>query len=1006
MSLSRFVGLLLLSCLQPMVAVAADESDWFRERIEPLLKQHCFECHSHNGKLSGGLTLDSRSGWQKGGDSGAAVIPSKPDESLLIKAIRHTYADLKMPPEKKLSDAEIKLFEEWVQRGAVDPRVLEPSRKMVSTDWWATKPLSRPQKMLTPGREIDELVQARLTAEGLQLATKADRRKLLRRVTFDLWGLPPSVEELHQFEQDVAPNAWEKVIDRLLSSPRYGERFARHWLDIVHFGESHGFGMDLPRHNAWHYRDYLIEAFNNDKPYARFVQEQIAADVLFPQQTELIPALGFLASGPFNQSALVEQVDGTECKQIALNLDRDDMLSNMATTFLSITLHCSRCHDHKFDPLTQTDYYRLQSVFAGVVRGDRDFDPQPEISTQRARWQDVRAKLEAKGDLNEVAPEVRDMLLAKMNAWRKNAIEQETQWKTPEVEIKAESAETLVVKQPDGSYRFEGKLAENDTYTVALLPTLETVTGLRLDVLSDDTLPHKGPGRQPSNGNLTVTELKVSAIPSATPDQPRVLKIGRAVADFNQAQWEVSKALDGNPGTGWGIHPQEGRSHAAVFEFAEPVRTNDLARFVIRIEQTSGRSHLIGRLKLALTGLPKPADSVPPSPDQRRVFAEQAQNEVTGPDSVILWKSVGPRLVEEFLQALPPKKTVWAIGPQIPALRNYRPPATPYPIHILQRGDVRKPLALVTPGGLQHLSTIPADFVLPTPQEGERRAALARWLTDDRNSLTWRSIANRVWRWHFGTGIVPTANDFGRMGGSPSHPELLDWLASDLRAHGSLKTLHRKILLSETYQQSVTIARSAASDGIDPASKDADNRLLWRQNRQRLDSEQLRDALLAVSDRLDLTLGGPSVMQFNMKQHDPLRSPVIDYDGFDPDSPASRRRGVYRFLFRNINDPLLESFDAVDPSLSTPQRAETTTPLQALSLFNNRFVLRHCEHLAERLQKSSPEVRDQVRSAYELLFGRLPSDAEIQSVSVYVAQHGLANACRVLVNCNEFLFVD
>lgn len=1011
------IGMLVIaSWLGVARLLVADDAEWFKERIEPIFVNHCLECHSHEtGKLKGGLTLDSRSGWATGGDSGPAVVPGKPDESLLIKAVRHRDNDLKMPPEKKLSDAHIALLEEWVKRGAPDPRILDPAKKVASTEWWATQPLVKPNVAGQGSAVVDTFIKAKLEKHNLNPSPAADRRTLLRRLTFDLWGLPPTREELTDFIHDSDPQAVEKVVDRLLASPRYGERMTRHWLDVVRFGESHGFGMDLPRFNAWRYRDYLLAAFNSDKPYARFVQEQIAADVLFADTPALIPALGFLAGGPFNQSALVEQVDGTECKKIALNLDRDDMVSNVATTFLSITLHCARCHDHKFDPLTQTDYYRMQAVFAGVARGDRDFDADPALASQRQQWTAARNKLEATGDITSLSDSERGVLTQKLTAWRQAVERQEQGWQTVEAAIAAESPETLIQKLPDGSYRVEGKLAETDTYTVSLEPKfpmpIETLTGLRLEVLTDSSLPFNGPGRQPSNGNLTVTELKISAVTRTTPNTPQALKISRAVADFNQQDWGVEKSLDGNPGTGWGIHPQEGRSHAAVYELAEPLALKDVAQIIVRIEQTSGRSHLVGCLKLAVTNGLKPADVVPMSPDQRTAAADQLTA-----DSVKQWKSVGPRLVDDILNALPPKQTVWAIGSQIAPLRNYRPPVEPYPIHILQRGDVKRPTLLVAPGGLQHVPSLRPDFELvELKQEGERRAQLAHWLTDTRNPLTWRSIANRMWRWHFGRGLVETPNDFGRMGGSPSHPELLDWLACELRdGGGSLKSLHRTIVLSAAYRQAVGRRRVVQIDGShheedqrDPRSEiDADNRFVWRQNRQRLDAEQLRDAILATSGRLDLTMNGPSVKQFNMTVHDTVRSPLIDYDGFDPDSAPSRRRTVYRFLFRNVNDPLLETFDAVDPSLSVPQRAETTTPLQALSLFNNRFVLRHCEHLAERLQHETADPGGRIERAFELLFARLPSDVETQALTAYAAEHGLANTCRILLNCNEFLFID
>jgi hypothetical protein len=373
----------------------------------------------------------------------------------------------------------------------------------------------------------------------------------------------------------------------------------------------------------------------------------------------------------------------------------------------------------------------------------------------------------------------------------------------------------------------------------------------------------------------------------------------------------------------------------------------------------------------------------------------------TAKDQAQLESELAPGIVRQWIDALPAPRHVFAVGSRLPPQRNYKPPSRPYPIHLLYRGDVTKPRGEVVPGGIRSVCEhAPWPEPADAEDEAQRRVALARWVSDQRNPLTWRSIVNRLWLWHFGQGLVQTPNDFGRMGSPPSHPRLLDWMATELiRSEGSLKRLRRMIVTSAAYRRSSRYVSGQAME------QDADNRLLWRMNRTRLDAEQLRDALLVVSGRLDRSMGGPSAMQFDYSDPNPGVVPRIDYVGFDPDEPASCRRAVYRFLFRNVNDPLLDAFDAVDPSLSTPQRATTITPLQALSLWNNRFVLRHCEHLAERLERDAPDTPARIALAFRLLYSREAAPEEISSIHGYVDRHGWANTCRVLVNSNEFLFL-
>ena len=694
------------------------------------------------------------------------------------------------------------------------------------------------------------------------------------------------------------------------------------------------------------------------------MQEQIAADALFPGEPEVLPALGFMAAGPFNQSALAEQTDGTDCKKIALNLDRDDMVSSVAASFLSVTLHCARCHEHKFDPLSQRDYYRMQAVFAGVARGDRDFDPDPVVHRERQKWLGVRKRLEAGERLASLDPADQQRIKAQLAGFEQRVLAAEKAWVPVQVEAATTSPKTTVETLPDGSVRCGGEVLDKDSYTLKIHAVLPEIAALRVEVMTDDALPHHGPGRQPANGNFHLSEVTLTAGAPAV-----AVKIKQASADFDQAGWEAKKTIDGNPATAWGIHPQEGRSHAIVFTLDKPLTVSS---FVLKLDQLHGQQHLIGRLRVSVSA---DAKAQPGEPELSALFWQPAHADK-------LAAAASLKLVDAIIAALPPVRTVYAIGSQVPGHRRYTPPKQPYPIHILRRGDIHHEAQEVKPGALECVSELKAEFELPpASDEGVRRAALARWITDSRNPLTWRSMANRVWQWHFGKGLVETANDFGKMGARPSNPALLDWLARELRDTGSIKHLHRLIVTSRAYRQS----RPGRS--------------------QRLDAEQLRDSLLFISGGLNTSMGGPSAMQFNFSDPNKEVAPRIDYEGFDPGSPASLRRGVYRFLFRNVSDPLLDAFDVADPSLSVAKRNATITPLQALSLYNNPFVLRQSESLAARLQREAGSTESQIDRAFLLLYSRRPLDDETRALSAYVQKHGLANACRVLINSNEFLFV-
>ncbi len=978
----------------------APEKEFFESQVEPILTRRCFECHSHQtGEMQGGLTLDSRSGWEEGGDSGAAIVPRDLAKSLLIQAVERS--DLKMPPDEPLPAEEVAILRKWVEQGAFDPRVAKVSSASQPSveGWWAVQPLLPPkipgQASASARHPIDAFLSERLSKAGVLPSPEADRRALIRRLTFDLHGLPPTPDEVEEFVTDESPAAYDKLVDRLLNSPRYGERYARLWLDVAHFGESNGFGMDRPRMNAWPYRDYVIRQLNADVSFGRFVREQIAADVLFPDQPELIPALGFLAAGPFNQSALAEQTDGTLCKKIALNLDRDDMVTTVATSFLSLTLHCARCHDHKFDPLTQDDYYGMQAVFAGVIRGERPYGTPEEIRLVK-HWKTVRDQLIAGQAFDSLDADTQVTLRATASAIGERVIAAEKPWTPFAAEVTRQSTGPAAERLPDGSFRFS-EAVETDIYTFVATKGEAPITAVRIEVLADEKLPNKGPGLQPQNGNFALTEVLLEVAPADRSIEPKKHKFKSAKADFNQAGWTIDQALDGNPMTGWSVDPQERRSHAAVLILEEPVTAPTGSIITLKLEQTYGRQHILGRVRLSIASELAGTESAH-SPDLVQSVRDATGGsipELTGETLTALAKLA----VEEVISGLPPLPLVYAVGGDAAGYNNYQRPATPRPIHKLIRGDVARPGPEVQPGGMR---AMPVAFQVPpdsVADDGARRAALAEWLASDQNPLVWRSIANRVWTWHFGAGIVDTPNDFGRMGSAPSHPELLDFLACELRDQGgSLKRLHRLIVTSQAYRQ-------ASTGRPEALAVDGDNRLIWRMSRRRLEAEQLRDALLTISGRLDPAMGGPSAMQFKYDDPNVGVSPLVSYDQFDVDSPASLRRGVYRFVFRNVSDPLLDAFDVSDPSLSVAKRSSTITPQQALALYNNAFVLRQCESIAQRLEAEESTLEGQLDQACRWFYSRPATETELPRLMSYARQFGLPNMLRVLVNSNEFVFV-
>lgn len=918
---------LIFSCLTLQLGsrVPAADDPLFQGQVAPILGRRCLSCH-HGEKPKGGLDLTTRKGMLAGGEHGPAVVPGKASESRLIKMVSGKKPAMPKGTGQPLSGAQVAALVKWIDAGANWPAgmVLKPERAKPSLDWWSLQPVVRPAvpKVKQANRvtnPIDAFILARLETAGLTPSPEADRRTLIRRLTFDLHGLPPTPEDIEAFVKDEAPNAYEKLVDRLLASPRYGERWGRHWLDVVHYGDTHGYDRDKRRPNSWPYRDYVIRSLNADKPYGRFVREQLAGDILFPKDPDALIATGFIAAGPWDFEAHTELREGTVDREKTLLLDRDDMLTNTMSTFTSLTVHCARCHDHKFDPIPQKDYYRLQAVFAGLERKDRVVtDPmaarRAEIDAERRKRIDALPA----GWHSKFSPDPATTKWVQLDLGKSLPLE----------EIRLIPTWPADLETAGYGFPLRFRVDVSDDATFGKFQTLLDHS-LKDDFEKPGAKPVKVPG-----GGKKARYVRVTAVVLAR----------KTVSEFLFALAEIEVDSDGkNVAAG-----------AAVTSLDSQEDSRWSRRFL--------NDGFDGRKWLRL-----PSDAVLREKLER--LAQELEDQT------------------KQLQALPALQMVYAISP-----------VTPRPIRLLNRGEVDQPREPVGPGAPSCVKAQEFDFQLDGAAEGARRVALAHWIVDPKNPLTHRSIVNRVWQYHFGRGLVATPSDFGRNGQPPTHPELLDWLADEFaKQKQSLKALHKLMVLSSTYRQ------SSASNPAG-AKQDTDNMLLWRMNRGRLDAESVRDAVLAVSGRLDLTMGGPG---FELFQYKDDKSPVYDHLAVAKiNDPKNWRRTVYRFTVRSVPNPFLECLDCPDPSVNTPVRNSTLTALQSLALLNDPFMVRQAECFAERLQKGEAETGKQIGSAYRLAFGRNPSAKELQTLAGYVKKHGLANACLLLFNANEFVFID
>ena len=876
---------------------------------------------------------------------------------------------------------------------------------------WSLRPLNAPALPRTSDHTspVDAYITARLATNGLALSPEADRATLIRRLSFDLIGLPPSPREIDDFVQDRSPKAYEQLVERLLASPHYGERWGRHWLDVARYTESQGFEYDKLRDHAWHYRDYVIKSFNDDKPYDRFMKEQVAGDVLEPVTPEGIIATSLLVCGPWDEAGN-SQANATQ-KAITREEEMEDMISVVGQTFLGLTINCARCHAHKFDPIPQEEYYRIKSVFDGVKHGERPIASAAEAKAHEERIaalkkeiaaaQDVVGRIEAEGFKVAAAKRSARAITERgpTEAGTTNGPTPFARWTFDNVsktlipgELKGNATITNGVLNLGGKGDFfqagplPRDIREKTLEAWVALADLKQGGGAAISIESEDGRVFDAivfGERQPkkwtagSGGFERTRDLDApeeTSLPTALIHMAIVYRSDNSIAVF-----------------------RNGEPYGKPYTPASPLQTFKAGSARVLL----GKRHTGGG-KAFLTGEIKQAALYDRALSPEEVAASFRATGFAIPQSEML-AALGDEHRSERESALSRIKKVRraldAIEPLPVSYAGTR--VQPDPTRNLKRGDVRTPVEVVTAGGLSAIGEIDSEFgLMADAPEAQRRLKFADWLADPRNPLPARVMANRVWHFHFGQGLVETPNDFGVSGARPTHTELLDWLATKFIESGwSVKALHRVIVNSATYRQSST--QPVNNDSRRALSLDADNQLLWRFPPRRLEAEAVRDAVLSASGQLNTEAGGPSFRPF-----DALKFPANAYLPLDKIGVQFNRRTVYRMNVNSGKEPLLDAFDCPDPSVKTPRRGVTTTPLQALALMNNSFLQRHAGLLAERsLKESANDLPGAIHTAYRLALGRPPAAEEAERALAAARSRSLTNVCWALMNSTEFIYV-
>jgi mono/diheme cytochrome c family protein len=1000
----------------------AKSLEMFQKDVSQLLKEHCLKCHGGE-KTKGDFDLSTREDLLKGGKEGAAIVPFDSKSSPMMKLIRHE-EDPAMPDKKpKLPDDVINKIADWIDNGASYSEPLIAGKKpnkdrSVVTDedkqWWAFKPLAKVTNLKSQNTNpIDELLLEKARAKGLKFNAPADPRVLIRRVYLDLTGLPPSPEEVETFVQSAVRNpksAMDELVSKLLDSPRYGERWARHWLDVARFAESSGFEHDYDRPFAFHYRDFVIKALNQDMPYDQFVRWQLAGDEYEPENPMALAATGFLGAGVYPTQITANEVERVRYDAL------DDMLSTTSNAFLGLTVGCARCHDHKYDPIPTRDYYRMLSTFTTTVRSNIDVELNPEKTKPlKEAWEIERKKLA------DTQSALEQKLQPAFDQWVGSGMTDagKSVWTILEPAELKSSAKAKFKPLGDGSYLVEGENGAWDTYTITAKTSQRHLTGLKLEALTHPSMKRNGPGRAP-NGNFGLAKITISAAP-ANGGEEQDVKISKAVADYEQNKTSLSVAgsLDEDSSSGWAVDGQIGKDHAAVFTFERPLDMPEGVKLTIKLSFSVNTQHNIGRPRFSLMSDAEPTLKGGVLAANVATAMERARNgggadKLNATDRKALfdwwkqrdaaWQDANKKLADVLAKEPSNKTTMMICGEGYKPIRMHTQGADFLEeTYFLKRGNAELKDGIAPPGFMQVLMKEPDEkrWQWQAPKEAKfsgRRRTLSNWMTDVEHgsgALLARVIVNRLWQHHFGRGIVSTPNDFGKQGTLPSQPELLDWLANELIRNGwKLKPIHKLIMLSAAYQQGTAL--DSENEKADPA-----NDFFMRRMPQRLEAESVRDSMLAVSGALDETMFGAGTRD-----------------------EASRRRSIYFNIKRSQLIGSMVAFDAPEPLVSQGARPTTTVAPQALMLMNSPQVRSWAEALAKRIETDCEEKKDvgsHVARAYAICFGRVPSHDESSSALAFIAQqavsydadkkseapmHALADFCQVLFGLNEFVYAN
>jgi cytochrome c553 len=993
----------------------------FKQSIRATLTKHCLDCHG--GKATkADFDLSSRDALMESG-----FVDKTAADSHLVSLIRHT-EEPHMPFKKpKLPDATIKQIEQWIDLGApYDKPLVEKSDKavvaeMVVTDddrkFWSFQPL----KLAKPARvkneawvrsPIDHWILAKQEELGLHPNGAASKRVLIRRAYFDLLGLPPTPQQIDAFVKDPNEKAWPKLIDGLLESPHYGERWARHWMDVARFAESHGYEQDYDRKFAYHYRDFLIKALNGDLPYDEFVRWQLAGDELAPENPLATMATGFLGAGVFPTQLTEKEFESARYDEL------DDMVTTTGVAFLGLSIGCARCHDHKFDPIPSRDYYSMAASFATTIRSEIDVDLEPEANLARkAAWEMQLIELTAATRAFE-----KTKVPSKLREWLKNApTDMElSPWETLDPTSVKSSGGSKFEKQADGSHLAIGTAPDKEVLTIVAETRRRSIRAIRLETLKDDSLPSKGPGRA-NNGNFALGNIRVTAQPLTAGASLTAVKLtaARATHQQNTSSLSVAASIDSDPISGWAVDVGGiGKDQAAVFDFESKFGFDEGTRLTITLTFNHPNArHAVGRFRLSVSDRDQPKAEVGNVGLDAKVSSALAELRKNPDESSDAWKTA----TTWFTTTLPEWQALNKAasdhktnGPELKLAKvmvssegyphmSHHADGRGYPhfypqVNLLNRGDVLQKKEVVSQSFLQVLMSAEkktAAWQVAAPDGWDRtsfrRAALANWMTDAESGaghLAARVIVNRLWQHHFGRGIVTTPNDFGFPGERPTHPELLDWLALNLIDGGwKLKRMHKLMMTSNLYMQS-----GEHDEGR--AKIDRENIWYWRRAPQRLEGEAIRDSMLSVSGQLDRKMFGPGTLDANMK-----------------------RRSIYFFIKRSSLIPEMMLFDWPEHLVSIGQRTSTTVAPQALMFMNSQQGRSYAESLASSLFGKP----DAIGLAYRSALGREPSTDERKLAEAFIAGQSLeyrnagrndadkvalTDLCQTIFSMNEFVYVD